>query len=90
MAEDILSSMEQKNIISLEEQVEIKELVLLHALLHKEIDEEELLERFENRKSFYIHLVQLCRCDSLGRFCVDNNFSDERYSNFLSYAEGYK
>jgi len=90
MAEDILSSMWQKNIVNVEEKVEIKELVLLHALLHKEIGEEELLKRFENKKSFYIHLVQLSRCDSLGRFCIDNNFSDERYSKLLSYAEGYK
>ena len=90
MAEKILSSMVQEHIISKEEQIEIQELVLLHALLHKEIPEEKLLERFENRKFFYLHLVQLCRCDSLGRFCADNNFSDERYHKLIEYAHRYK
>lgn len=89
MATDILSSMVQESMISKEEQVEVQELVLLHALLHKEIDEKELLERFENKKSFYIHLVQLCRCDSLGRFCADSKFNDERFHQLISYANRY-
>ncbi len=90
MAEDVLTLMVQENIISKEEQIEIQELVLFHGLLHKEFDEKELLERFKNKKSFYIHLVQLCRCDSLGRFCADSKFNDERFHKLLSYANRYK
>ncbi len=90
MAEEILSLMLEESIINREEQVEIQELVLLHALLHHDLNEEELLEHFENSKSFYIHLVQLCRCDSLGRFCADNKFSDERYHKLISNANRYK
>lgn len=90
MANNILTSMVHENMISKEEQNEIQELVLLHGLLHNEIDEENLLERFENRKSFYMHLVELCRCDSLGRFCTDNNSSDKKYHKLVLYAEAYK
>jgi len=87
MAEDILLMLQKENIITHAEQIEIQELVLLHALLHHNLEEKELSKRFENRKSFYIHLVQLSRCDSLGRFCADNKFSDERYHKLMSYAD---
>ncbi len=90
MSEEILSFMVSEKIISMDEQTEIKELVRLHALLHHDFEEKELQERFGNRKSFYIHLVQLCRCDSLGRFCEDDKFSDERYHKLLSYTNSYK
>jgi len=90
MSKDVLSLMVQENTISKEEQIEIQELVLLHAFLHHDIEEKELSKRFENRKSFYIHLVQLSRCDSLGRFCADNKFSDERYHKLMSYANEYR
>jgi putative nucleotidyltransferase with HDIG domain len=90
MAEDVLSLMVRDNIISNEEYIEIQELVLFHGLLHKELDEKELLECFENKKSFYIHLVELSRCDSLGRFCADSKFSDKRFHKLLSYANRYK
>jgi putative nucleotidyltransferase with HDIG domain len=90
MSEGILSSMVDESIITTEEKVEIQELVRLHALLHNNLQEEELLEHFGSKKSFYIHLVQLCRCDALGRFCEDDKFSDERYRKLLSYANGYQ
>ena len=90
IAEDVLSLMVRENIINKEKQIEIQELVLLHAFLHHDFEEKELSKHFETRKSFYIHLVQLSRCDSLGRFCEDNKFSDERYHRLMSYANEYR
>ncbi len=90
MSEGILSSMVDESIITTEEKIEIRELVRLHALLHHDLHEKELLERFGKRKSFYIHLVQLCRCDALGRFCEDDKFSDEKYHKLLSYSNRYQ
>ncbi len=90
MAEGVLFIMVQENIISKEECDEIQELILLHSLLHKEHSEKELLKRFSNRKSFYLHLVELNRCDSLGRFCADNNFIDEKYHKLIAYSKEYK
>ena len=66
---------------------EIKELIALHSLLHKDIDQDTLFQQFQYKKSLYIHLVQLNRCDALGRFCADNGFSDERYDRLISYSK---
>jgi len=90
MSAEILSLMAEESIITMEEKDDIQELVRLHALLHHDLHEKELLERFGKRKSFYIHLVQLCRCDALGRFCEDDKFSDERYRKLISYANIYQ
>ncbi|MCF6244169.1 MAG: HD domain-containing protein [Sulfurovum sp.] len=90
MSEDVLCLMVQENIISKEEQIEIRELVLMHGFFHQDLNEKELSKHFMHRKSFYVYLVQLSRCDSLGRFCPDNRFSDERYDKLMSYANEYR
>ena len=90
LAVDVLLLMIEDNIISRKEAREIDELVLQHSYLHKEENIEKLNKEFSKRKSFYLHLVQLNRCDSLGRFCADNNFSDVKYNRLISYAEEYK
>ena len=90
MAVKILDLMFEQNMINSEEKAEIIELIEKHAFLHKVNDEEELYKVFKARKTFYIHLVQLNRCDSLGRFCADNSDNDVKYSRLLEYAGRYK
>lgn len=90
LSETILSLMVEKSIINQDEKYVIKDLIVLHGLLHKVNDPIVLKKLFCNRKLFYIHLVQLSRCDELGRFCADNNVSDDKYDKLISYADGYK
>ena len=87
MSEDILVSMMQKNIINKKESLEIKELIALHSVLHKVKDPHELFKLFEHKKTLYIHLVQLNRCDALGRFCADMNFDTKKYDTLISFAK---
>ena len=87
MSEEILVSMMQKNIINKKESLEIKELIALHSVLHKVKDPHELFKLFEHKKTLYIHLVQLNRCDALGRFCADTNFDTKKYDTLISFAK---
>jgi len=90
MAIEILDLMMDHKMITSDVKTEIVELIEKHAILHKVNDEKVLYEAFKNRKTFYIHLVQLNRCDSLGRFCADNNFDDEKYQKLIAYSKEYK
>ncbi len=86
-AEEVLTQLLDEGHITHRELVEINELIALHSLLHKEIDPHELFMQFKNKKSLYIHLVQLNRCDALGRFCQDNGFSEEKYQRLIAYSK---
>ncbi len=85
-AENILSLMVEENIINHKEHIEIKELIVHHSLLHKENDPKIIIEKLGGRIPLYISLVQLSRCDSLGRFCDDNDFSDEKYDKLIKFG----
>jgi len=87
MSDNVLKQMLQEGILNDYECLEVQELILKHSLLHKEVDPQELFNIFEHKKSVYIHLVQLNRCDALGRFCADNGFGDEKYERLISYAK---
>ena len=87
MSESVLKQMEEEGIIDEHEVSEVYELIMKHSVLHKLNDPHELFNRFKNKKEFYIHLVQLNRCDALGRFCADNGFSDEKYERLISYSK---
>lgn len=87
MSEPVLQQMLQEGILNTEESLEVLELISKHSLLHKEVDPQDLFHMFEDKKDLYIHLVELNRCDALGRFCADNGFSDERYKRLISYAK---
>ena len=90
MSVEILILMIDHKMITLDEKMEIIELIEKHAFLHKVNNEEELYKVFKDRKTFYIHLVELNRCDSLGRFCPDDSVNDVKYSRLLEYAGRYK
>ncbi len=90
MSVEILDLMIDQNMVTSDEKKEIIELIEKHSFLHKVNDEKVLYEVFKNRKTFYIHLVQLNRCDSLGRFSADNNFNDKKYRKLIGYSKEYK
>lgn len=87
LSKEILKRMQDEKIIDNKEASEIRELIVLHSLLHKVSDSQVLINQFQGQKSLYIHLVQLNRCDSLGRFCASIDFTDVAYRQHLSYAE---
>jgi len=86
-SKDILSHMCKDKMITNRELDEIKELILNHSLFHQEVSELKLIDNFKDKKQLYIHLVQLSRCDSLGRFCADKGFSDTQYKQYISYSK---
>ena len=87
LAEDVLSKMQEEKIINSNEVCEIKELIRLHSLLHKEPDPHMLFERFKNNRELYIHLVQLNQCDHLGRFCEESDPTDKKFDRLMSYSK---
>ncbi len=86
MAEDILLSMIQEDLISEQEKEVIIKLIENHSFLHNNTEVESLLEEFGDQIEFCTHLVQLSRCDSLGRFCMDLS-NEEKYQRILDYLE---
>lgn len=90
LSKDILQKMHYESMLNLNELQEVEELIAKHSLLHKEKDPHKLFMMFKDKKEIYIHLIQLSRCDALGRFCEDNRFSDEKYKRLLSYSKNMK
>lgn len=79
---DILKKMFIEKMIDEDEFVEIFLLIALHSTFHKEKNILTLFNKFRNHKSLFIHLTQLSKCDSLGRFC-DNNAYNYKKENVL-------
>jgi putative nucleotidyltransferase with HDIG domain len=86
LAEDILFSMIEEGMIDDKERSEIIELIRQHSFLHRNLKIEKLLERFGEDKVFCIHLVQLSRCDTLGRFSADLP-DDVKYQHILTLLD---
>ena len=82
MAVDVLNLMKKEDIINEKEKEEVIKLIAHHAFLHKYPETTALLEYFNGDRAFCIHLVELSRCDSLGRFCSDLP-SEEKYQVLL-------
>lgn len=87
LAENILSKMMKEEIIDMSEALEIKELIVLHSFLHKNTDPHLIFSKFQHKKQLYVHMVELNRCDNLGRFCSDNDSSDKHYQMLISYSK---
>ncbi len=87
LAKEVLSKMQEAKIINKDESNEIKELIRLHSLLHKELDAHMIFERFQDHKKLYIHLVQLNQCDHLGRFCEECDSSNKKFNRLMSYSK---
>ncbi len=86
LSEDILSSMIAEGMIDKKEKGEIIALIKYHSFLHRNLEIKNLLERFGDDRAFCIHLVQLSRCDSLGRFSADLP-DDKRYQYILALLD---
>ena len=84
----VLDQMERERMIDEEDKQEILQLIKHHAFLHKHPDPEVLMEHFEGDIAFCIHLVELSRCDTLGRFCVGFS-NDEKYEVLLKKLKAY-
>ena len=82
LSKEILDSMIEEHMIDISEKEEIVKLVENHSFLHRNDGIGDLLDAFEYDVGFCIHLTQLSRCDSLGRFCEDDT-DDERYRILL-------
>lgn len=90
LAQDVLIKMQEEKMINKHEASEIKELIKLHSFLHKISDPHILFEKFQYQKSLYLHLVQLHRCDNIGRFCASLDLSEVTYKKLLSYAKNMR
>ncbi len=89
MAVDVLDRMMQEEIINTLEKEEVIKLITHHAFLYKHSEANELLEYFGGDKIFCRHLVQLIRCDSLGRFCPDLP-DEKKFKILLDEIDFYK
>ncbi len=86
MSEEVLQCMMNEDIINSIEKEEIYQLILHHAFLHKNPDPNTLIQDFNNQWVFCRNLVELSRCDSLGRFSADI-FDDKKHKLFLGLIE---
>ena len=82
MADEVLDLMIEEEIIDEKEKGKVIKLNANHDFLNKHSNSEMLMEHFKGDKVFCIHLVQLSRCDSHGRFCADLP-NDEKYQVLL-------
>ena len=71
MSIEILKKMIDENMITKEEAIEVFLLIALHSVFHKDKNIVTLFEKFRNHKTLYLHLVDLNKCDNLGRFCEE-------------------
>jgi putative nucleotidyltransferase with HDIG domain len=76
MAADVLDLMIKEGMLNVHEKQIITQLILHHAFLYKHPDIDTMMAHFNNDKTFCTYLVELIRCDALGRFCYD--LSDEK------------
>jgi len=88
MAEDILESMFLESLISIKEKEEIIQLIIHHAFLYEHSEANAMMNSFNGNRIFCIHLVELIRCDTLGRFCSDLP-SEEKFISLLEEIESY-
>lgn len=69
MAKPIVKDLFQRNFLKTVDEVEeVLELIALHAYLYQESDVDVIYTKFQNRVSFFKHLLELRVCDDLGRF----------------------
>ena len=77
-SEPILNAMEREGMINASEKREIIQLIASHSFLYTHDTAEEMLEAFHGDFGFCIRLVELCRCDTWGRFC-EGKIDDGKY-----------
>ncbi len=87
MANEVLNLMIKEMMINEQEKSVILELITHHGFLYKHPTAKEMMAHFNNDKSFCTHLVQLIRCDSLGRFCADLS-SEKKFEDLIGWIDG--
>ena len=88
MAVAVLEQMKSEKLINEEETQEILKLIEHHAFMHKNEDLSVLVDYFKGDIAFCIHLIELSRCDNLGRFCVDMS-SNKKYDDWMEKLKPY-
>ena len=89
MAIDVLDQMIREEIINTQEKEEVIKLITHHAFLYKHPEPNAMMIYFNGNKKFCTHLVELMRCDSLGRFCPDLP-SEEKFQKLFNEIENFK
>jgi len=83
MSHTVLALMQTKGWIDQSELYEILELIRYHGVLFKIEGIQELEKKFRHNLTFCRHLLELARCDTLGRFCVDG-YNVKKYDEMLN------
>lgn len=78
MSIDIMHQMIKENIVNKDEAVEIILLVALHSTFYKEKNIINLFNIFKNYKTLFTHLIELSKCDHIGRFCENSWYDYDR------------
>ena len=71
MSIEVLKKMINEKLVTQDEAVEVFLLIALHSLFHQDKNIVTLFEKFKNHKTLFLHLIDLNKCDNLGRFCKD-------------------
>jgi len=88
MAEDVLKKMIEEKMISMAEKKEIIKLTEHHSFLYKHNESNKMMQYFNGDKKFGKHLVELMRCDSLGRFSPSLP-SEEYFQKLFDMIEAF-
>jgi len=83
---DILSKMLDEKMINKDEFVETFLLIALHSTFHTEKNIINLFKMFKEYKSLFIHLVELNKCDNLGRFYENSDTVYTKEKSFKSLS----
>lgn len=86
MAEKVLDLMMEENTLTASEKNEVLDLIRYHGFLYKYSEPGAMMKYFNGNKIFCTHLVQLMRCDSLGRFCAEVP-SEENFQKLFDEIE---
>jgi tRNA nucleotidyltransferase (CCA-adding enzyme) len=68
MAEPLVDDLVARAMLNREEADEVLELIRLHTYLYKEYNSDLIYEKFKGRPKLFKHLLELCKCDDMGRF----------------------
>ncbi len=83
----VLYKMLEDEMIDKSEFSEIFALISLHSLLYKEKKSDLLTDKFKYDRERYLRLLELSRCDRIGRFCEEGFCADEMLQRFEVLAD---
>jgi tRNA nucleotidyltransferase (CCA-adding enzyme) len=68
MAEPLVDDLVERGMLKQEEVDEVLELIRLHTYFYKEYNQDVIYEKFKGRAKLFKHLLELRKCDDMGRF----------------------